>query len=236
MTRSHIPLSLCLLFACSFAAQAAGHDVESTSSSGSSGSSGAGESISSTTVSSTTSGSSGLPMSGSGVAEGDAESGSTGGAGGTDEDTTGVEMTDGDATTGGWTCEINDQCAGDEVCAGQACVDAWQIPHALQVVSWDEPCDGAGTNTFFVRVGTADSEVVGCPQAWPEDWFTVGPGASVRLDFYEKGGAPNPDQLVTQWCWDSGMGCGPIPKSVLHTGGATVQWDGWAAEVVTEPL
>lgn len=179
--------------------------------------------------STTDAGEEGGPSSSAGPGDSEDTAGDSTGAGGSSDDES--------STSGPWSCEINDQCAPGEVCSEGSCIDAWLVPHALRVTAWDEPCDGAGTNTFFVRVGTFDSAVVGCPpQAWPGDWFTVGPGASVRLDFYEKGGAPNPDQLVTQWCWDAGMGCGPIPKAVLQAGEATAQWGTWTASIELQPL
>lgn len=174
----------------------------------------------------------------SGEAGSDSEGGSSGegseGSTGAPGTSTGSSGGSGAETDG--SCVDNADCAGTEVCSGDMCVDAWLTPHALRVLSWDEPCDGAGTNTFFVRVGAEDTPSVGCPQAWPDSWFTVGSGASVRLDFYEAGSSPNPDQLVTQWCWDFGMGCAPIPKAVLHAGEATVMWGAWSAEFEVVPL
>lgn len=135
----------------------------------------------------------------------------------------------GESSTGDALCEDNLDCGDEEVCASAACVDAWAVPHSVRVLSFDEPCDGAGTNMFFVEVGGLTSENVGCPRAWPADWFNVAGGASVAFDFFELGGAPNPDQFIARWCWDDGMGCSPIPKADLHLGTATVMWADWEA-------
>jgi hypothetical protein len=129
-------------------------------------------------------------------------------------------------------CEVNADCMTDEVCAALECVDAWSVPHSVRMTAWDEPCDGAGTNMFFFQAGAFESSTVSCPQAWPGDWFTVAAGGtSLVFDFFELGGSPNPDQFITTWCWDKGMGCGPVPKEDLHAGEAAVAWGSWHAAI-----
>ncbi len=223
--RPTILVLLAIMAACGFDSGFVGPcDTDGGSSSGSTSSSSGdeddGTDSSTSSNGGSASGTTGVPESTSG-GTGDESSSSSG--------TTSAEEETG-SSSGDASCLSNSDCDGSEVCAAEQCVDAWSVPHAVRVLEWDEPCDGAGTNVFFARYNGADTQASGCPQQWPNDWWTVVGGSSFAVDFFEAGSAPNPDQHVTSWCWDSGLGCGPIPKDVLHEGGAVVSWDDWTAE------
>src|SRR5690606_9935103 len=107
----------------------------------------------------------------------------------------------------------------------------WDVPHAVRVLEWNEVCNAQGTNDFFFEFGTFTSTVFdGCPQAWPAEWFTFGGGGDVvAFHFFEVGGPTTPHRLVTTLCWDTGFGCGSVPKDILHGGVAVVVWESWEA-------
>lgn len=134
-------------------------------------------------------------------------------------------------------CVSNTECAPDEVCTDNGCMDAWAVPHVASVVTWDEACDGVGLNAFYVKSGGFTSSTnPDCPQAWPGEWFAIpGGGATVEIEFWEAGSGVNPDFLVTTWCWDAGLGCGAMPKDYLHAGNIVIGWGGtWTAELAFE--
>ncbi len=218
-------MALAMLAACGFDSGFVGpcdtdHGSSSGSSSSTGGSSGDPEMPTTGSGSDGATGSTGEP--------GSTESSST--SGGPDDGSSSSSGAEGESSSGDFSCDTNSECDETDVCSSGECVDAWSIPHAVRILEWNEPCDGAGTNVFFARRGGVDTDTSGCPQQWPNDWWTVVGGAAFEVDFYEAGSAPNPDQYITSWCWDSGLGCGPIPKALLHAGGTTASWGDWNAD------
>lgn len=215
-----LTLTACFADAPMLTAEADGDESSGTSSDGSGG-----------PPTSTTTGSSSAEASGSSSpastddheSSGDASSSSSTGSGSAE-----AENSDGSGSTGDGSCSSSSECGGTEICDADVCVDAWSVPYLYSVTYFDEPCDGFGTEDFFAQVDAdATGYWPGCPQGWAGHAWTLPAGGATTIDFWERGGAPNPDQFITSWSWG-----GPVPKTVLHEGGVDVAWDGWTATIV----
>lgn len=150
------------------------------------------------------------------------------------------------SSDGGPTACLNTfECNGDEVCVSpnrpgggdDTCVRAVDLPYAMRVLSFRPECDGVEkTGSHYVLVGNEATETFSgeCPLSWFDDWFILGAGEPVTIEFYEV--YPSGDLLVASWCWVNESGCGHVPGEVLHEGTFAVAWDGFIAEFEFVPI